>query len=229
MSIRNGEYKKYDKCPVGSVISFPIVDSAISTKEIKVTGKVTRLLKKYCQATVNGIDESIIWKVPYHLIEVKERSGGSSNILEHIEKIANMLLEKHGLTKKGWVFGFDLAPVRAGICYYKKKVINLSISFCHSAKTDDILDTILHEIAHALVGSGFGHGPVWARKAREIGCTSMRCHSVKHTTHKWVGFCGEGCSQNKFWKRHRLSKTVRYHSYCNYCKHDISWKRNFAA
>jgi predicted RNA-binding Zn-ribbon protein involved in translation (DUF1610 family) len=39
----------------------------------------------------------------------------------------------------------------------------------------------LHEIAHALVGPGYGHCWVWKRKALEIGCNGKRCHSKEDT------------------------------------------------
>ncbi len=40
-----------------------------------------------------------------------------------------------------------------------------------------VKNTILHEIAHALVGNGNGHNWVWQQKALEIGCDGRRCFS----------------------------------------------------
>jgi predicted SprT family Zn-dependent metalloprotease len=42
-----------------------------------------------------------------------------------------------------------------------------------------VKDTILHEIAHALVGAGHGHNHVWKRKCIEIGAKPERCYSSK--------------------------------------------------
>jgi hypothetical protein len=46
-------------------------------------------------------------------------------------------------------------------------------------KRSEILDTILHEIAHALVGHKEAHGPVWVAKAKEIGCSGCPTHSMR--------------------------------------------------
>ena len=37
-------------------------------------------------------------------------------------------------------------------------------------------ESLLHEIAHALVGRKHNHDAEWKAKAREIGCTGERTH-----------------------------------------------------
>ena len=61
------------------------------------------------------------------------------------------------------------------------------------ASVDHITDTILHEIAHALVGPRHGHNAIWRQKAREIGCTAMRCHNLTFSAAKWMMMCPNGC------------------------------------
>jgi hypothetical protein len=60
----------------------------------------------------------------------------------------------------------------------------------------EVCDTVLHEIAHALLPNGgdgkTGHGPRWQRKAREIGASESEiAASVRHhgerTRHPWEG------------------------------------------
>tara|TARA_R110000850_G_scaffold272752_3_gene408256 strand:+ start:5550 stop:6065 length:516 start_codon:yes stop_codon:yes gene_type:complete len=43
---------------------------------------------------------------------------------------------------------------------------------------DDLRNTIRHELAHIAVGRGHGHGPVWKRMAKHLGCTGDRCHTM---------------------------------------------------
>jgi len=42
----------------------------------------------------------------------------------------------------------------------------------------EVRQTMLHEIAHALVGAGHGHDAVWRRKAIEIGCDGKRLNKT---------------------------------------------------
>ena len=56
-----------------------------------------------------------------------------------------------------------------GLCSYKDKCIILSAHHIDIHPDPDVINTIRHEIAHALT-PGQGHNDVWAEKAREIGC-----------------------------------------------------------
>ena len=96
------------------------------------------------------------------------------------------------------------------------------MSYCHRATRAEIADTLLHEIAHAIVGVRHQHDAVWRAKAREIGCTAERCHDVSHTPARWVGACGCG----KRWLRQRLSRHLRRGARCGSCNGEITWRRN---
>lgn len=57
-----------------------------------------------------------------------------------------------------------------GRCNYKDKRIELSLDFASLNVEDRIINTILHEIAHALTGFELdSHGPKWQAKAIELG------------------------------------------------------------
>ena len=101
------------------------------------------------------------------------------------------LFAEHGLT--GWRLTLDHAKRRAGQCDYKNKTISLSRHYVKYADEDHIKDTILHEIAHALVGPRHGHNAVWRQKAREIGCSAMRCHNLTFSQARWMMVCPDGC------------------------------------
>ena len=105
--------------------------------------------------------------------------------------LAIELMNAHGLA--GWRIRLDNARRRAGQCDYANKIISLSRLYVRYADIDHIRDTILHEIAHALVGPRHGHGEVWRQKAREIGCSARRCHSLSFARARWVMQCPNGC------------------------------------
>ena len=101
------------------------------------------------------------------------------NRLDVIATRADQLIAQHKLCD--WRFYFDTADGRLGKCSYSNKTISLSEQFCLQASDDEITDTILHEIAHALVGPDHGHDQVWTAKAKEIGCSGERCHDKRFT------------------------------------------------
>ena len=105
--------------------------------------------------------------------------------------LATELMQAHGLV--GWRIKLDHARRRAGQCDYTHKTISLSRLYIRHADTDHIRDTILHEIAHALVGPHHGHDAVWRQKAREIGCSATRCHNLSFARARWVMTCPKGC------------------------------------
>jgi predicted SprT family Zn-dependent metalloprotease len=105
--------------------------------------------------------------------------------------LATELMQAHGLV--GWRIKLDHARRRAGQCDYLTKTISLSRLYVRHADADHIRDTILHEIAHALVGPHHGHDAVWRQKAREIGCTASRCHTLSFCRAKWQMRCPNDC------------------------------------
>ena len=84
------------------------------------------------------------------------------------------LMEKHGLTARGWKFEHHNAKRQYGLCHYGKRTIFLSKHLLPLMTEQAVIDTMLHEIAHALVGGGHGHGPVWRNKCLEIGAKPNR-------------------------------------------------------
>ena len=165
------------------------------------------------------------WKVPYRLLDVVERVPERECTLADVETLARRLFARHqarsGLGAE-WTFGFDLSTVRAGVCRYRDKRIDLSVSYCLRATRADVENTLLHEIAHAIVGAEHGHDAVWQARAHALGCTAERCHDVTHTLARWVGECG--CRRR--WLRQRLSRRLRHGAICRTCGRAITWRCN---
>lgn len=84
-------------------------------------------------------------------------------------------LEAAGLSH--WTFGWDRAVKRLGCCHATQCRITLSKHFvatCLTCAPEQIRDTILHELAHALAwenGHHIGHGVHWKAWCRILGAT----------------------------------------------------------
>jgi len=85
------------------------------------------------------------------------------------QKMSDELLKKHNLYQKGWRTCFSKSETMLGACYHDEKRIQLSLLHLNSCSDIQLQETLLHEIAHALVGPGKGHGHEWRNKAIEIG------------------------------------------------------------
>ena len=109
--------------------------------------------------------------------------------LEKAYRWARAKLDEHGL--QNWDVMFDTARVRFGCCWHGKKLITLSKFLVELNNETEVHDTILHEIAHALVHDG--HSQKWKQKALEIGCNGKRCYggSVKQLPPEYSAVCSE--------------------------------------
>lgn len=86
---------------------------------------------------------------------------------ETARRTAEKAMKTHGLTD--WEFLWNNARGTAGYCDHRIKVLSFSKFLCENGDEAEWFDTVMHEIAHALVGSGHGHGKVWKAKMIELG------------------------------------------------------------
>ncbi len=99
-------------------------------------------------------------------------------------------VEQHGLTD--WTVSLDSAVKRFGVCNISKKHISISRKLCELNSAEEVTDTILHEIAHALAferhGENCGHDSRWKAICREIGARPVACYdnSVVQPDARWV-------------------------------------------
>ena len=123
------------------------------------------------------------------------------------ENLARQLMREHGL--EGWGFQFTNAKKILGQCNYTHSVIKLSAPLARLNSDAVVLDTIKHEIAHAIAGKRAGHGPQWKTVCVRIGAQPTRCadsQDVVQPPAKYVGTC-PACG-NTF-NRHRLSNGLK--------------------
>jgi predicted SprT family Zn-dependent metalloprotease len=89
--------------------------------------------------------------------------------------LARELMRAHGLLPPAWDFRLTDSRSRAGRCRYWPAsgagVVELSRAWglANGWSEEFVRGTVLHEIAHALVGPARGHDEVWAAKCAEIG------------------------------------------------------------
>ncbi|GAA1173059.1 hypothetical protein GCM10009584_12590 [Ornithinimicrobium humiphilum] len=124
-------------------------------------------------------------------------------------RTARALMDEHGL--HDWTFAFDRARVRAGACHFADRRITVSRALAAVQEEAEVRETILHEIAHALVGPRHGHDQVWRAKARAIGATGERCYSAEEPVvpGRWQGRCVAGHVVHRHRRPQRLLLCAR--------------------
>ena len=147
--------------------------------------------------------------------------------IDHALALARRLMAEHEL--HGWTVVADRAKTRAGVCRFGKRQIGLSRPLTELHSEDEVRDTILHEIAHALVGREHGHDRVWRAKAKQIGSSGERCLSgdAPLVPGSWQGTCPAGHHST----RHKAPTRVMTCGRCSRrfdVRHLIRWTYNGA-
>ena len=103
------------------------------------------------------------------------------------ERIANELIRRHLELSMFWSFRYSNAKRYFGCCRYKILVfkggeltipggeIILSRPLTALNSRAQVVDTLLHEISHAICGPGIGHSKAWKETAKKLGCRPERC------------------------------------------------------
>lgn len=141
------------------------------------------------------------------------------------ERLVHHYLKLHAFDKwrEGWRYGGELRAAHTlGRTYYRDKKIRLSKHLLEQAEEKDILDTILHEVAHVIAGPGAKHGPVWKAHATRLGATPR---AATHDVHievdkRYEGTCAHGCT---FKYARRPSARTMLHGYCPKHRATITW------
>lgn len=117
-----------------------------------------------------------------------------------VEALAQELMAQHGLLPQ-WSFAWDHARTRAGHCRFADHTITVSRPLLELYDVELVRETLLHEIAHALVGPGHKHDTVWRQTARRIGASGqVRLPAGSPApAAPWHGMCPNG---HEYW-RHR--------------------------
>ena len=146
--------------------------------------------------------------------------------------LARTLMDQHGLER--WKLKTINHATTFGMCNNYLRIISLSTKLIAVNDEDEVRDTILHEIAHALVPATEHHGPVWKAKARELGCREATTYADKAAVvpGKYTLTCPE-CG----WSTSRHRKTTSNYACtpcCNTYNHGkysnqykLVWQQNY--
>lgn len=140
--------------------------------------------------------------------------------MEKIEilTLAVRYLYQFKLLQNGWYFDFHRSKTKSGLCNFKKKKITLSSHLTIGAPEEKIRNTILHEIAHALVGYKHKHDITWKTLFLQIGGNGER-KSTYDKRYTFKGCCPECKREYYSHKRKKVS--------CKICTSDqlLNWER----
>ena len=138
---------------------------------------------------------------------------------------------EHGLTD--WKININKRlSTTAGKCRHRTKQIDIAYVFLvHETSTrEQLLNTLLHEVAHALAGPKAKHSSVWKKIALGIGCDGARCHALTFASDNkkkrvpiGYGLCSDRCRGDRrpFYK---LNSKVRTQGrICSACRQPVSY------
>lgn len=107
-------------------------------------------------------------------VKAKETVGWGDHTymtIEQAQKIMNDLFIEHRLL--GWKFEIISTRSKRNIawCNESRKLIAFQDRYFFAMTYNQVMDTLLHEVAHAIAGHKAGHGPEWREVCRDLGCT----------------------------------------------------------
>ncbi len=183
------------RSPGGAKTAPPTVDTAFRPGDgvtfqhrgATWSGEIVRVADRSARVVT---DDGGQYRVPVGLLRRADPAAATGR-LQAVAALAERLLRRHGLA--GWRFAFDQAKRRGGACHFGRRTISLALGYAHAADDAELRDTLLHEIAHALVGPRHHHDAVWQAQAQAIGCSARRCHTLTFAEPSVIARCANGC------------------------------------
>jgi len=129
--------------------------------------------------------------------------------IEKAEQMAKELIKEHCPEYR---FRFNKCHRACGLCKPSKKLIELSIDYAKLNDEEEVRDTILHEIAHALIPGAKSHGWKWKEKAKELGCSANRCRdsdTINMPKGRFKYICPNCGKEIGFFRRPKVRKACR--------------------
>ena len=110
----------------------------------------------------------------------------------------------------GWTIDIDHATRRLGLCNYNKKKITISYHLLRGPSCDEkqMRNTVLHELAHAIVGPNHNHDETWKKMALRIGCDAKRCGSMDLVEATYILECPKKCFSRGYYRRPKTDNKI---------------------
>jgi SNF2 family DNA or RNA helicase len=164
--------------PLTSIFKIFIVSiDKLRSAEWLDTIQVKTVILDECQSIKN-----LQSKRAHHVMKLvkegfREKIVDHNNSTERITMIARDLFKYHGISERFELKFSNLGSYKLGECSVRaagegiiKGVIRISKSHAEKDSEDNVIETILHEITHAIT-PGAGHRDIWFKTAKDIGCT----------------------------------------------------------
>lgn len=135
----------------------------------------------------------------------------SASIL--FKKTHERLIQEYSFLKL-WSSAFDHANRRAGVCKLTEKEISISLKHIKNNSEETVLDTILHEFAHAIafeLHQETGHGVYWKKIASKVGAKPKATGSFIVPEAPWVliAYCSTKQTIERVAPRFRRNKQIK--------------------
>jgi predicted SprT family Zn-dependent metalloprotease len=126
------------------------------------------------------------------------------------------------LKLEGWILKKDHAKKRLGQTNFTRKHISISTYFLRGPSCDHkaIRNTVLHEIAHALVGFSHHHDKVWKEKALSIGCDTKICQAMDVPPPTYLMYCPKRCFKKGYYRKVSIEGKI-----CSKCNQNVKIKK----
>lgn len=136
--------------------------------------------------------------------------------IQEATQLAHDRIDEHIDNCHEWSFKINTrCRDRVGQCLYQEKTLELSKWYILHNDKKEVLDTILHEIAHAMT-PGQDHNKKWKETAISIGCSGQRCYGTEVQgvpDPKWYAKC-VACGREFKWQRLSRNKQKSKFIYC---------------
>lgn len=139
-------------------------------------------------------------------------------LLDALYDAGRAVLDDHGLTS--WTLAYTTGQgATLGSTQHAGRVIALSAPNMVAISGAERLDTVLHEVAHALCDPDAGHGPRWKAKALEVGARPAMKADVADDHARASAVIGTCPMGHKEGRGRMPSAAVRARTYCNHRDH----------